>query len=89
MAVEQAGYVDEIVYAMDLAANSWFNRQKNVYELDGKQYDRDALIDLYRQVAQKYPPVSMEDPLHEEDFNGFPASPGSLLVCRSLATICL
>ena len=70
-AVEQAGYVDEIVYAMDLAANSWFNRQKNVYELDGKQYDRDALIDLYRQVAQKYPLVSMEDPLHEEDFEGF------------------
>jgi len=70
-AVEQAGYVDEIVYAMDLAANSWFNRQKNIYTLDGKQYDRDGLISLYQQVAQKYPLASMEDPLHEEDFEGF------------------
>ena len=70
-AVEQAGYVDDIVYAMDLAANSWFNKETNLYQLDGKVYDRDALIELYRQVAEKYPLVSMEDPLHEEDFEGF------------------
>jgi enolase len=70
-AVDQAGYSDDIVYAMDLAANSWFNRETNLYELDGKEYDRDALIELYRQVADKYPLVSMEDPLHEEDFEGF------------------
>jgi enolase len=70
-AVEQAGYVDDIVYAMDLAANSWFNKETNLYQLDGKDYDRDALIELYRQVAEKYPLVSMEDPLHEEDFEGF------------------
>jgi enolase len=70
-AVEQAGYVDEIVYAMDLAANSWFNKEKNVYELDRQKYDRDALIALYKKVAEKYPLASMEDPLHEEDFEGF------------------
>jgi enolase len=70
-AVDQAGYAGEIVYAMDLAANSWYNRNTHLYELDGKEYDRDALIELYRQVAGKYPLVSMEDPLHEEDFEGF------------------
>ncbi len=70
-AVDQAGYADDIVYAMDLAANSWFNRKTNLYELDGQEYDRNALIELYRQVADKYPLVSMEDPLHEEDFEGF------------------
>ena len=70
-AVDQAGYADDIVYAMDLAANSWFNHKTNLYELDGQEYDRDALIELYRQVAEKYPLVSMEDPLHEEDFEGF------------------
>ena len=56
---------------MSEAANSWFNKEKGVYELDGKAYDRDALITLYIQVAEKYPLVSMEDPLHEEDFEGF------------------
>jgi enolase len=59
------------VYAMDLAANSWFNRQTGLYELGGKEYDRDALIELYQQVAAKYPVASMEDPLQEEDFEGF------------------
>jgi enolase len=72
-AVEMAGYTenDDIVYAMDLAANSWFNKEKNVYELDEQTYDRDALIDLYKQVAAKYPIASMEDPLQEDDFEGF------------------
>lgn len=77
-AVEQAGYEDDVVYAMDLAANSWFNRETNLYELDGKDYDRNALIELYRQVAEKYPLVSMEDPLHEEDFEGFSLLSGAL-----------
>jgi enolase len=77
-AVEQAGYGDDVVYAMDLAANSWFNKETDVYELDGKDYDRDALIELYRQVAKKYPLASMEDPLHEEDFEGFSLLTGEL-----------
>ena len=72
-AVEMAGYTenDDVVYAMDLAANSWYSTEKNVYELDGQTYDRDALIDLYKQVTAKYPIASMEDPLQEDDFEGF------------------
>jgi len=72
-AVEKAGYKEgeDIVYAMDLASNSWFDKEKNIYELDGEAYDRDALIDLYKKVADKYPIASMEDPFHEEDFEGF------------------
>lgn len=72
-AVEAAHLEEHIVYAMDLAANSWFDPQKNVYILDGQSYDRDALIDLYQQVARRYPIASMEDPLQEEDFEGFAA----------------
>ena len=70
-AVEKAGYTDDVVYAMDLAANSWYNQEKKVYELDGKAYERDALIDLYKEITEKYPIASMEDPLEEEDFEGF------------------
>jgi len=72
-AVDQAGHADDIVYAMDMAANSWFNEKTAVYELDGETYDRDALIELYKKVAEAYPVVSMEDPLQEEDFEGFAA----------------
>ena len=77
-AVDLAGYADDIVYAMDLAANSWFNKKADVYELDGEVYDRDALIELYKKVAEVYPIVSMEDPLHEEDFEGFSLLTGEL-----------
>jgi enolase len=72
-AVAKAGYQegDDVVYAMDLASNSWFDKENNVYQLDGKTYDCDALIDLYKAVAAKYPLASMEDPLQEEDFEGY------------------
>ena len=70
-AAEQAGYADSIVYALDCAANSWYNTETNLYELDNKKYDRNALIELYKQVAEKYPLASMEDPLQEDDFEGF------------------
>jgi enolase len=72
-AVNLAGYTEgeDIVFAMDLASNSWFNKDKNVYELNGKTYDSDALIELYKEVAGRYPIASMEDPLQEEDFEGY------------------
>ena len=74
-AVAKAGYKEghdeDIVYAMDLAANSWYNSETKLYELDGKSYDREALIGLYKEIAVKYPIASMEDPLEEEDFEGF------------------
>jgi enolase len=77
-AVVKAGYSDAVVYGMDLAANSWYDKDNGVYELDGKKYDRDALIGLYKKVAAKYPIASMEDPLHEDDFEGFAILTGEL-----------
>jgi enolase len=70
-AVEKAGHTDDVVYAMDLAANSWYNKEQKIYELDDKSYDRDELIDLYKAVTKKFPIASMEDPFEEEDFEGF------------------
>jgi len=74
-AVAKAGYKEghdeDIVYAMDLAANSWYNSETKLYALDGKSYDREALIGLYKEIAVKYPIASMEDPLEDEDFEGF------------------
>lgn len=70
-AVEKTGYTDDIVYAMDCASTHWYDKGRKVYELDGKVYDRDALIGLYKEMAEKYPIVSMEDPLEEEDFEGY------------------
>ena len=70
-AVDRAGYEGQVVYALDCAANSWFDEARGLYSLDGTDYDCDALIGLYGEVAAKYPLASMEDPLAEEDFEGF------------------
>lgn len=72
-ACKQAGHKvgHDVVYGLDCAASHWYNKSERVYELDGKKYERGALIDLYRSVAAKYPLASMEDPLDEEDFEGF------------------
>lgn len=74
-AVEEAGYRagfdDDVVYGMDCAASHWYNKDNGLYELGGKGYERDELIELYQNVAGKYPLGSVEDPLDEDDFEGF------------------
>jgi enolase len=74
-ACEKAGYKvgfdQDIVYGLDCASSHWHNKKTGLYTLDGKSYERDALIDLYKKVAAKYPLGSVEDPLDEEDFEGF------------------
>lgn len=74
-ACEKAGYKvgfdGDIVYGLDCASSHWHDKKTKRYTLDGKEYDRDALIGLYQEVAAKYPLGSMEDPLDEEDFEGF------------------
>ncbi|TAM57547.1 phosphopyruvate hydratase [bacterium] len=76
-AVESAGYAagfgEDVVFALDCAASHFYDPQAKRYTLDGKAYDRNELIDLYRRVAVKYPLASIEDPLDQEDFEGFAA----------------
>ena len=74
-ACERAGYKvgfgEEIVYGLDCAASHWFDKKNGLYELSDQKYDRDALIELYKRVAAKYPLASIEDPLDEDDMEGF------------------
>jgi enolase len=42
-----------------------------MYTVDGKQYSLDELIDYYVDLVNKYPIISIEDPVWEEDFEGF------------------
>ncbi len=76
-AAERAGYKigfgEDIVFGLDCASSHWHDKDAGLYTLDGVSYERDALIDLYKQVAAKFPLGSVEDPLDEEDFDGFAA----------------
>ena len=71
--VERAGYElgRDVLLALDAAASEFYDEEKGVYEIDGKELTRDELLDYYAELVGKYPIVSIEDPFHEEDFEGF------------------
>ena len=69
-AVEEVGYGGVVDLAMDVAATTFYKPGRG-YFVDGRRLDRGELIDYYRELVAAYPLVSIEDPLHEEDFKGF------------------
>lgn len=77
-AVEQAGYADKVVYGFDIAATHLYNRETQKYSIEGEQLSRDELMALYKNLIASYPIVSIEDPLYEEDFEGFARLTGDL-----------
>ncbi|MEM4869755.1 MAG: phosphopyruvate hydratase, partial [Desulfurococcaceae archaeon] len=74
-AIEKAGYVpgDQVAIALDVASSRLYREDKGVYVLEGegRELTRDDLISFYEQLTADYPIVSIEDPLYEEDFEGF------------------
>ena len=67
---EEMGYSDKTVLAMDVAASSFY-KGNGKYSVEGKQINTGELIDIYRDLVAKYPIKSIEDPLEEEDYEGF------------------
>ena len=72
-AVEAAGYTlgDQIFLALDVAATEFF--ENGVYNLsgEGRKLSASGLIDLYASWADKYPLLSIEDGLDENDWDGW------------------
>jgi len=67
--VKKAGYENEIVFALDAAASEFY--KDGYYYVEGKKMTREELLDYYKALVDEYPIVSIEDPFHEEDFEGF------------------
>ena len=75
MAIEKAGYKpgEEIMLALDVAATEMYDKENKVYNLtaEGKKFTSDELIDYYEDMVNKYPIISIEDGLDEEDWDGW------------------
>ena len=74
-AVEQAGYRpgEDVVLALDPAASEFFDKASGEYVFkkgDGSRRDARAMTDYYRDLASRYPIVSIEDGLAEGDWPG-------------------
>ncbi|MCW3988730.1 MAG: phosphopyruvate hydratase [Candidatus Bathyarchaeota archaeon] len=68
-AIEEMGYSGTVSLAMDVAASSFY--AEGGYMVAGEKLDTGEMVDLYKELVDAYPLVSIEDPLQEEDFEGF------------------
>ena len=59
----------DISIALDVAASELY--QNGIYTINGKQYSSDELIKYYEQLVSKYPIISIEDGLDQEDYTGW------------------
>jgi enolase len=77
-AIERAGYQpgQDVSLGLDSAAASFFDKEKGLYVFkwsDGSERTTEDMIDFYADWLEKYPIVSFEDPLDENDWAGFAA----------------
>ncbi len=70
-AIEEIGYEDKFVLGLDVAASHLYNRKTEKYAFMRKEITREKLMDFYENLVSAYPVRSIEDPLEEEDFEGF------------------
>ncbi|KPJ99960.1 MAG: enolase [Nitrospira bacterium SG8_35_4] len=70
-AIKKAGYRpgNDVKLALDCAASELFRNGK--YTFEGKKVTSDKLIDFYEQLIKKYPVISIEDGLAENDWKGW------------------
>ncbi|WOS96012.1 phosphopyruvate hydratase [Nosocomiicoccus massiliensis] len=73
-AIKGAGFTpgEDIVLAMDVASSEFYNAETKTYELkgEGKSFTASELVDWYVQLCDKYPIISIEDGLDENDWDG-------------------
>ena len=72
-AIERAGFVpgEEVAIALDIAASEFGRKGRYTLGLESRELDSDAMIELLLRWIDKYPIVSIEDPLAEDDPQGF------------------
>lgn len=72
-AIEQAGYKpgEEVVLALDVAASEMYDKGKYNLAGEGKTLTSEEMIGFYEDLVAKYPIISIEDGLDEDDWDGW------------------
>jgi len=72
-AIEKAGYRagDDVVLALDTASTEFFKNGRYVLEGEGKTLDSAGMVKFYQDLCARYPIVSIEDGMAEDDWDGW------------------
>ena len=70
-AIGEAGYSGKIKLALDCAASEFFNGKNGKYAILNKKYDAGKLVDFYKSLAKRYPVISIEDGMSQDDWDGW------------------
>jgi enolase len=79
-AVEAAGYRlgEQVVLALDVASTEFFRDGRYVMEGEGRTLDSAGMVKLYEELCARYPIVSIEDGMAEDDWDGWAALTSAL-----------
>ena len=72
-AIRKAGYEPgkDVCLGIDVAASEFYKDGKYNLEGEGRSLTTEELIDFYEELVTKYPIISIEDPVDENDWDGF------------------
>ena len=70
-AAERSGHRDRVGIALDPASTEFF--RDGAYRVEGRELDSAGMVDLYADLAERFPLVSVEDGLAEDDWDGWRA----------------
>ena len=75
-AIEKAGYApgDDVLLALDPATSEFYDTEKKIYEFkwsDGSVRDADDMVAYWADWVEKYPIISIEDGMYEDDWKGW------------------
>jgi enolase len=72
-AITKAGYKpgEQIFLALDVAASEFFDKKTNQYDFEGKPRSAQDMVEVYANWVAKYPLISIEDGLAEDDWDGW------------------
>ena len=74
-AIENAGYVPgkDVMLATDVASSEFYNKETNLYDLksEGQSFTSEQMVKYYEKLTTKYPIISIEDGLDQNDWEGW------------------
>jgi len=74
-AIEKAGYKpgDDVLLAFDAAASEFYDKKRGIYRFDstGEEMNGEEMVDFWDKWSKKYPIVSIEDGIDEDDWDSW------------------